>query len=132
MAPVDVGTVLTAARGAPPVICALAAHAVHNWGWGHWTDAPFTPLPAATLADDRDEDEPQYSPADQELLLSGLASDDACVRELSVRLLSRHSGDRVAAALVTRLGSTDASLRAIAAVGLGFVTIRFERKDIGV
>ena len=38
-APVDVAALLTAAKGAPPMICSLAAKAVQGWGWGGWNDA---------------------------------------------------------------------------------------------
>jgi hypothetical protein len=33
-APLDVAALLTAARGAPPMICSLASKAVRGWGWG--------------------------------------------------------------------------------------------------
>src|SRR4051794_30169461 len=44
VAPFDVSALLAAANGAPPVICALAAQSVRNYGWNDWTDAPYTPL----------------------------------------------------------------------------------------
>jgi HEAT repeat protein len=124
--PVDVGALLAAAHGAPPVVCALAARSVNNGGWGRWADAPATPLVPVEFADDRDEGTRELSVSDQDLLLAGLASDDACVRELSVRVLGRQreekqSGARIASALESRLGSTDPSLRAIAAFGLGLL-----------
>jgi HEAT repeat protein len=119
----DVGALLDAAHGAPPIICALAAHSVGNSGWGYWTDAPSTPLSRAGAEYERDWERDRtrnlLSAADEDRLLAGLASDDACVRELSVRVLSEQTGDRVANALETRLTSPDASLRAIAAFGLG-------------
>ena len=34
VAPLDVAALLTAAHGAPPMICALAAQSVRNYGWG--------------------------------------------------------------------------------------------------
>ncbi len=115
----DVGALLEAAHGAPPVICALAAHAIRNTGWGYWTDAPSTPLARAGAEFERDQERNQLPAADEDRLLAGLASDDACVRELSVRLLSGQTGDRVANALESLLTSPNASLRAIAAFGLG-------------
>ena len=39
-APIDVAALLTAARGAPPMICALASRSVRGYGWGDWNDAP--------------------------------------------------------------------------------------------
>lgn len=121
--PLDVGSLLAAAHGAPPMICALALHAVGNGRWGRWADAPATPLGAVGVDDNRDERERQLSAADEDRLLTGLASDDACVRELSVRLLGDHGNTRIANALITRLTSSDASLRTIAAAGLGLVSL---------
>ena len=115
----DVGALLDAAHGAPPIICALAAHAVRNMGWGYWSDAPSTPLSKLGAEYERDQERNQLPAADEDRLLTGLALDDACVRELSVRLLGGQTDDRVANALETRLTSPDASLRAIAAFGLG-------------
>ena len=118
-APLDVGALLDAAHGAPPVICALAAHAIHNAGWGYWTDAPSTPLARVGAEWERDQPMRELPAADQDRLLAGLASDDACVRELSVRLLSGQPEARIAGPLESRLTAPDASLRAIAAFGLG-------------
>jgi hypothetical protein len=50
---IDIATLLTAARGAPPVICSLASQAVRNGGWG-WSDAPVTPLGKTYLMRDDD------------------------------------------------------------------------------
>src|SRR5436309_16111499 len=86
--PIDVAAWLTAARGAPPMICSLAARAVGGWGWGGGSDAPYTPLAAVDSASmDYDFDSGPLSAADIQRLLAGLASDDACVRELSIRLI---------------------------------------------
>jgi hypothetical protein len=112
-APVDVGELLAAAHGAPPIICALAARSVQN-GWGEGGAAPVTPLPMVEIGRDGDGRWRPFSTADEDRLLAGLASDDACVRELSVRLLGGQGTPRVAGALVTRLGSPDTSLRAVA------------------
>lgn len=124
-APLDVSALLTAANGAPAAICALAAQSVRNYGWNDRADAPYTPLGDAPNLRDRDEDYrgrngTQFSAADNEKLLAGLASADACVRELSVRLVSgQRNNETVNAALITRLASTNAAMREIAAFGLG-------------
>src|ERR1700691_2250483 len=94
--PLDVAALLTAAHGAPPVICALAAHAIRNTGWGYWTAAPSTPLARGGAEYERERDAKELPAADADRLLAGLASDDACVRELSVRLPSGESSDRAA------------------------------------
>src|SRR5665213_1863423 len=81
----DVTALLTAARGAPPMICALAAHSVRGNSWGEWSDAPATPLGNVAVSN-RDMRDAPFADADVDKLLGALASDDACVRELSVRL----------------------------------------------
>jgi HEAT repeat protein len=124
-APIDVGALLAAANGAPAAICALAAQSVRNYGWNDRADAPYTPLGDAPSLRDRDEDYRgrngvQFSAADNEKLLAGLASTDACVRELSVRLVSaQRNNETVNSALITRLGSADVAMRSVAAFGLG-------------
>src|SRR6266536_5573207 len=117
----DIPTLLTAARGAPPVICALAAQAVRGFGWGgNWSDAPSTPL--ASFASYRQEsDDSRLSPSDTELLLAALASDDACVRELAVRVLGQYKNEAVVNGLITRLTAPSSSLREVAALGLGMM-----------
>src|SRR4051812_42869944 len=113
-ATIDVAALLTAARGAPPMICSLAANSVGN-GWGGWSDAPYTPLAAsATPLNYRDRDWRNFSSEDVQRLFAGLSSDDACVRELSVRLIGTQKAEAVGNELVTRLTGSDASLRAAA------------------
>ena len=120
--PIDVTALLTAAKGAPPMICSLAANSIRNWGWGDWNDAPATPLASAKAATTNDDfDSEPLSAADIQQLLGGLAADDACVRELSVRLIGTQKAETVGGDLVTRLGSNDPNLRAVAALGLGLV-----------
>ncbi len=114
-----IAELLSAARGAPPLICSYASQSVRNGGWG-WSDAPVTPL--GNVGARRNERlDSDLSEADINLLLESLSSDDPCVRELSVRLVSRRSVPRVAPELVTRLASPLAPLREIAALGLGMI-----------
>ena len=47
--PLDVNALLTAARGAPPLICSLASESVRGNNWGDWSDAPSTPLAPVSL-----------------------------------------------------------------------------------
>lgn len=118
--PIDVAALLTAARGAPPAICLLASQAVRGWGWGGGSDAPSTPLSPPVVSTSNDDYESDaMPPADIQRLLAGLSSDDACVRELSVRLIGTQKAELVGGELVTRLGSSDAGLRSVAALGLG-------------
>ncbi|HEY4733366.1 MAG TPA: HEAT repeat domain-containing protein [Gemmatimonadaceae bacterium] len=120
--PIDVTALLTAAKGAPAMVCALAANAIGNSGWGGWNDAPSTPLSAAkaTMNDGDFESNPMPA-SDLQQLYTGLASEDRCVRELSVRLIGTQKAEVVGPELVSRLGSGDTALRAVAALGLGLV-----------
>ncbi|HEX5864489.1 MAG TPA: HEAT repeat domain-containing protein, partial [Casimicrobiaceae bacterium] len=124
--PLDVEGLLTAAHGAPPMICSLAANSVGNWGWGNWSDVPSTPLmPIAAPPHDDDDGYSDALPApDLQRLFTGLASDDACVRELSVRLIGTQKAELVGSELVTRLGSSDAGMRTVAALGLGLAEVQ--------
>ncbi|HXI99113.1 MAG TPA: HEAT repeat domain-containing protein, partial [Gemmatimonadaceae bacterium] len=123
-APIDVAALLTAARGAPPAICLLASQAVRGWGWGGGSDAPSTPLSSASVPTGSDDYESDAMPAaDIQRLLAGLSSDDACVRELSVRLIGTQKAELVGGELVTRLGASDAGLRSVAALGLGLAGV---------
>ena len=118
--PVDVAALLTAAKGAPPMICSLAANSIRNWGWGEW-DAPATPLSFARATTPDDFESAALSASDIQQLLAGLAAEDPCVRELSVRLIGTQKPETVGGELVTRLGASDAGLRSVAALGLGLV-----------
>src|SRR4051794_33203598 len=120
-APLDVTALLAAARGAPPMICGLASRAVRNYGWGDRSDAPASPLGSFTTSSGYDFDRGQLPAADVQRLMAGLSSDDACVREMSVRLIGNQKPDAVAGELISRLGSPDVALRTISALGLGLV-----------
>ena len=85
----DIHQLITSARNAPPPLCALAVAAVGNYGWGRWTDAPVTPLaPARLPRERRGKGRDSVSTADVAFLFENLQIDDACVRELAVRLLA--------------------------------------------
>src|SRR5207245_10126903 len=113
------------AGGVRPITCSLAARPVGGWVWGGGSDAPYTPLAAVTSSSmDDDFDSGPLPAADIQRLLAGLASDDACVRELSIRLIGTQKAEMVDNELVTRLGSSNESLRAVAALGLGLVQAR--------
>jgi HEAT repeat protein len=118
---IDVVALLGAARGAPPMICALASRAVRGYGWGGGSDAPATPLASVVTLMRDDFNDDRLTTADVQQLLAGLASDDACVREMAVRLIGTQRGEAVGAELVSRLSATDPNLRTVAALGLGLV-----------
>src|SRR4051812_31333149 len=118
-APIDISALLAAANGAPPMICALAAQSVRNYGWGGWTDAPATPLAAVRAERMRDGNSSTLPDADVDRLVAGIGSGDACVREIAVRMLgSQRSNERVASALLSRLSAPDVPTREVAAYGL--------------
>ena len=119
-AAIDVTALLTAARGASPLICGLAAQSVGNGNWGWWSGAPASPLASVMRSEDNDSRRIRdLSDADVTRLLDALASDDDCVREISARLVGQQPDARVAAPLISKLSSGDAPLRAVAAFGLG-------------
>jgi len=117
--PPDIGALLTAARGAPPLICAMASHNLPGYNWGSWNDAPVTPLSSDAVRTFRDNDTRRLPDTDVALLMDGLGSSDACVREISVRFLGAQETAKVNDALASRLTSADASMRELAAFGLG-------------
>ena len=121
--PLDVGALLVAAQGAPRVICALAAQSVRNSGWNDWSDAPYTPL--SPNGSDRIWDEGTQVPfasGDVDRLMEGLASPDACVREISVRLLgTQRTQPRIVSSLMERLTSVSVETREAASLGLGLL-----------
>jgi len=120
-APMDVAALLTAARGAPPIICSLASRAIRGYGWGDRSDAPASPMGSFASSTSYDFERAQFPTEDVQRLLAGLSSDDPCVREMSVRLIGTQKAEAVASELVTRLGSSDPSLRSVSALGLGLV-----------
>jgi hypothetical protein len=81
-----VASILGAAHGAPPAICAYAADAIgDHWGWRSGTGGPVTPLGAQP-----NQWMIERVGADAvHMLVDSLASDDPCVREMSVRLIGR-------------------------------------------
>lgn len=111
----DVQALIAAARGAPPMLCALAAHSVGNGGWG-WSDAPVTPLPHA---DRRSARADSIAPADVQFLLDNLGGGDACVTEIAVRLLASDDSGPAVDGLIRNLASPDSSVRVAVSFGLG-------------
>jgi HEAT repeat protein len=116
----DVAAVLAAARGVAPLICAFAAQSLGNGGWG-WYDAPTSPVASDVAQRIRDMGREKLGASDVRLLLDSLSSTDACVRELSVRLLGRQRDTTIVVGLVERLGSRTPETREVAALGLGAI-----------
>src|SRR3954469_11054819 len=124
---IDVTALLTAARGAPPVMCSLASRALRGYGWGNnASDAPSTPLryagaPSVEKDDDDNDGRDALPAADIQQLFAALGSDDACVREMSIRLIGNERAAAGPGELLKGLSAADAGLRTIAALGLGLV-----------
>lgn len=122
----DVQALLQAVRGAPPLLCGMAAEAVSSGMGGYAWDAPSPPIgndvrkQLATLAD-RD-----LTASDFDALLAGLDEQDDCVRELSARLLGRARDGAPVDPLLQRLASasTSTDTRAAAALALGLARPR--------
>src|SRR5258708_35189080 len=121
-ASLDVAALLAAAQGEAPLICSLAANSLRGWRWGG-REAPATPLSAVvTPVRSRDVESRALPVADIERLVAALDSADPCVRELSVRILGgQERNQTVVTALLTRLSSSDATIREVAAFGLGLM-----------
>jgi HEAT repeat protein len=126
--PIDVNALLTAAKGAPLLICSLASQSVRNGNWGESTDAPATPLGSATVTRDYDYRSDALPASDVKTLLEALSSDDPCVRELSVRVLTRNrnpgivqGNQEIVDGLISRLSAESSPLREVSAFGLGLV-----------
>ncbi|MCC7052063.1 MAG: HEAT repeat domain-containing protein [Gemmatimonadaceae bacterium] len=122
--PTDLRALLDAAHGASPIVCSLAADGVERRGWyGGSVRAPHSTLPHIRVEAERSAALPA---ADVQLLLENVTSSDACVRELSVRVLGSAGGEAGARGLMAHLASADSAVRAAAANGLGLI----EPKDM--
>src|SRR5438477_8129357 len=108
----DLRDLLTSARGAPPLLCALAASTIWGIGrFGGWEDAPATPVGSGVRAQIKELQEMKLSAADLRMLMDSLSTADPCVREVSVRLVGRNGGDVVVDGLTQRLVSPTPQLR---------------------
>ncbi|MBX6365102.1 MAG: HEAT repeat domain-containing protein [Gemmatimonadetes bacterium] len=110
--------VLAAARGASPLLCAMAARSLEGWGGG-WSAAPIPgdEVVRATLRWTGGE----RPSAEAATLLAGAVGDaDACVRRIGATLAGRSRDPAAVRALRSALGAAAAATRAAAALGLGF------------
>jgi HEAT repeat protein len=118
----NIPQLLAAVHGLPGVVCGLTAQAAAGWGGNSWMNAPAPPLgPDAT---ERVAGFPRGSLTLSEvsLVLDSLGSTDACVRELSVRLVGRVHAELVERRLLERLATTQpATTREATVLSLGLV-----------
>ncbi|HSD31668.1 MAG TPA: HEAT repeat domain-containing protein, partial [Gemmatimonadales bacterium] len=113
--------VLAAARGAPAILCGLAAHSAEGrFGSGPWTPPIFPSDTSGALAWALGRN--HGSEADP-VLLAGLAADDPCVRTIAARLIARTESPAVTAGLLQALAGQSPGTRSAAAVALGLAGI---------
>lgn len=117
----DIRQLMAAARNAPTAICALAVSGVGNWG-GRWADAPVTPLEPVQQPRDytRRRGRDTVSTEDVRFLFDNLSINDACVREMAVRLLANAQESQVASGFTQRLAASDSSIRGSPPSGSGW------------
>ena len=140
----DLSALMIAAHGAPPLVCAIAAEAIGDYGWRNASGgAPKTPLeayayPSRGAQADIDMMESEsgrgarlLSAEDVKLLMGNLSSDDLCVRDLSVRIVANDRRDETAAALAERLSAADSSVREVVTFGLGLMVRRACQLRVG-
>jgi HEAT repeat protein len=112
----SIGELIAAARGASPILCALAAQSIGN-GYGGWQ--PPYPIVAASYAPVRQALREASLESSLPLLLPALDDPDPCVREVGARLLGRQRSTTATTAIASRLASSDGPGRAAAAYALG-------------
>ena len=115
-APQSIDELITAARGASPMICALAAQSIGNGGGG-WQ--PPYPIVSTSFTSIRQALREARMESSLPLLLASLGDADACVREIAARLLGHQRDDTAIRGIAARLQSPDAPSRAAAAYALG-------------
>ena len=77
-----------------PIACAMAARSIRDWGWGDGiSDQASTPLASIVSAVNYQlrANAGQLGAADMVKLKAALASNDPCVRELSLTILATQS-----------------------------------------
>lgn len=119
-APEHARAVLSAVRGASPLLCDLAARTVaqRHGGWAPSYGGRSTRGGAHARAF-RWAVTARPTGAEVDALLNGIGSADACERRVAALLLGRSRGDRGVDALVRLLANAAAETRAAAALALG-------------
>lgn len=125
---VDVRELLTAARGVPAPVCALASDGAGNWGGG-W-DAPDVAVRDSVHQLVRDLRADALSSDESHALITAIGSDDACVRHLAGTLIGRSGDKAFVPDLVDKLRSSAEFERAGAARALGLLGDRTAAADV--
>jgi hypothetical protein len=115
---------LQAARGANPLMCALAAHTVDGRsGW--WSDS-YSGFGAGGSGDPAARDvmtwvrHEKVDATSVPLLRAALADSDWCVRRFAAPLLARVETESARQAMLAALAAADAGTREMGALALGF------------
>ena len=98
-APFDIAALMAETRGAPRMICALAANSIGNGGWWGGMGAPAAPLAPTNARDAWRNGRIALTGSERTLLLESVTSPDDCTREMAVRLLGRDSNRETLAGL---------------------------------
>lgn len=115
----NVGRLLTAVRGAPPLYCELATRLVDGRGW--WSNSGTSLIEVDSASAElirwvhRKHADARVVPR----LAAGLRDDDRCVRRVAGALLGRVDVPAAFATLSEALDHPDEGTRAAAAIGLG-------------
>jgi hypothetical protein len=89
-----------------PIACAMAARSVRDWGWGGgFSDPASTPLASIVSAVNYQlrANAGQLGAEDVGRLKAALASNDPCVRELSLTILATQNDGRASKKTVVRV-----------------------------
>ena len=93
-----------------PIACAMAARSVRDWGWrGGVSEPASTPLASIVSAVNYQlrANAGQLGAEDMVKLKTALASDDPCVRELSLTILATQSDGRSSKKTVVRVAQNE-------------------------
>lgn len=117
--PATVTAILTAVRGANPLLCELAVRTVETqWGWSGF--GLRAPRDATTRAAVEVINQRRTGIQSVAALAAALGDDDACVRRIAAPLLGRVDHPSALAALRTALHDQRPETREAAAIGLGY------------
>lgn len=122
----SVASVLSAVRGASPVLCELAARSVEqHWGWGGWGGGvgPWSiraPRDGGVRAAIEAINSEKLPASVIPLLAQSLGDADACVRRVAAPMLGRIDLPAALQALRAALRDDQAATREAAAIGMGY------------
>ena len=111
----DVRAFIEATRGANAVQCEIILSSFNSWSSSRSPDRDSTAWKVSTVIH-RDITSAQVVPD----LVAAMKSGDACASRVSARLLGRSGLPAARSELLSALGDTNAQIRLMAAIGIGF------------